>query len=92
LKDKDEEIYKLNKQIADLRNQINELNNQIKETVKNSDANVRVSSILPYVQEKLETFKSGRRDSLIASLQQNQQENVPAITNVRATGDNADRG
>jgi len=43
--------------VAKIRNQINELNNQIKETVKNSDANVRVSSILPYVQEKLETFK-----------------------------------
>ena len=43
--------------VAKLRAQIDVLNDQIADAVKNSTGTVRVSGILPYIQEKLDLFK-----------------------------------
>lgn len=45
------------KGVVKLREQIDTLNDQISESIKNSTGTVRVSSVLPYIQEKLEMFK-----------------------------------
>jgi hypothetical protein len=42
--------------VAKLRAKITELDNQIADAVKNNTGSVRMSSILPYIKEKLDTF------------------------------------